>query len=93
MLASGQCFFKAGTLTDTSYSQSGNCPVKPQGLCWGLGGSREVGGVCKTMLRFIAEELTDASGAAPPHPQLHPSLPSDEPVMDYSSSPSNLDGF
>ena len=44
------------------------------------------------MLCFIAEELTDASGAVSPL-GWSPSLPSDEPVMDYSSSPSNLDGF
>lgn len=49
----------------------------------GLVGSREVGGVCKTMLCFSAEELTDASGAISPC-KLHPSVLSDELVMEYS---------
>lgn len=50
---------------------------------------KEVGGAYKTMLRFIARRVM---GFLSP-PELFPSLPSDEPVMDYSSSPSNLDGF
>lgn len=64
------------------------------GLCWGWVEAERWAGFAKTMLCFIAEELTDASGAATPHPsKLHPSLPSDQSVMDYASSPSNLDGF
>lgn len=54
-------------MIDTRNGQSGNRYVKTVGAATGLAGSGEDGrGSEKTMLRFIAEELTDSSGAAPP---------------------------